>query len=90
MAVKRSPADDHHAFLAFSFEVSNSTEVLSIDGTHFRPVSLPGLVTIEASKLVTTTSGGWLVQANAAGAVQYWHCCSAAWSQRPQAAALSI
>ena len=62
-AVKRSPADDHHAFLAFSFEVSNSTEVLSIDGTHFRPVSLPGLVTDEASKLVTSAVGGWLVQA---------------------------
>ena len=63
MAVKRSPVDDHHAFLAFSFEVSNSTEVLSIDGTHFRPVSLPGLVTVEASKLITTAAGGWLVQA---------------------------
>ena len=62
-AVKRSPEDDHHAFLAFSFEVSNSTEVLSIDGTHFRPVSLPGLVTDEASKLVTSAAGGWLVQA---------------------------
>ena len=62
-AVKRSPEDDHHAFLAFSFEVSNSTEVLSIDGTHFRPISLPGLVTDEASKLVTSAAGGWLVQA---------------------------
>lgn len=62
-AVRRSPADDHHAFLAFSFEVSNSTEVLSIDGTHFRPVTLPGLVTDEASKLVTSAVGGWLVQA---------------------------
>ncbi len=62
-AVKRSPEDDYHAFLAFSFEVSNSTEVLSIDGTHFRPVLLPGLITDEASKLVTSAAGGWLVQA---------------------------
>ena len=75
MAVKRSPTDDHHAFLAFSFEVSNSTEVLSIDGTHFRPVSLPGLVTFEASKLVTTADGGWLVQATLRVLLQ--HCPAA-------------
>lgn len=63
LALKRNPSDEHDAYLAFSFEVDRTTAVLSIEGTHFQPVVLPGLDAEDATVLLTSVHGGWLVQA---------------------------
>lgn len=63
LALKQNPSDEHHAYLVFSFEVSRTTAVLSIEGTHFQPAALAGLDAEDATVLLTSVHGGWLVQA---------------------------
>jgi hypothetical protein len=53
---------DHHNMLGFSFPTIGSSSVMSLEGQTFRQLQLAGLSDNEASLLMTTAPGGWLVQ----------------------------
>ena len=62
IAVKAEWQQQHHAYLAFSFPLEGMTSVLDIQGTHFQPVSLPGLDPNCPTLLLAALPGGWMVQ----------------------------
>ena len=62
IAVKAEWRQQHHAYLAFSFPLEGTTSVLDIQGTHFQPVSLPGLDPNRPTLLLAALPGGWMVQ----------------------------
>lgn len=56
--------------LGFSFPSVCSSSVMSVEGQTFRQLALSGLSQHEASLLLDTTPGGWLLQ------VQGWARCA--------------
>jgi hypothetical protein len=55
----------HHSLLGFTFPSAGVSEVLSLAGTTFRQVALPGLQQGSASLLLAGLPGGWLLQVRA-------------------------
>lgn len=53
---------DQHSMLGFSFPSVGASSVMSLEGNTFRQLQLEGLSQQEASLLMATTPGGWLVQ----------------------------
>ncbi|KAL3140168.1 hypothetical protein ABBQ38_004444 [Trebouxia sp. C0009 RCD-2024] len=62
MAVKADWQQQHHAYLAFSFPLEGATSLLHIQGTHFQPITLPGLNPDCSTLLLAALPGGWMVQ----------------------------
>jgi hypothetical protein len=56
-----------HSLLGFTFPSAGVSEVLSLAGTTFRQVALPGLQQGSASLLMTGLPGGWLLQVGPGG-----------------------
>lgn len=51
-----------HSMLGFSFPSAGASSVMSLEGHTFRQLHLAGLQDSEASLLLTTAPGGWLLQ----------------------------
>lgn len=53
---------EQHSMLGFSFPSAGASSVMSLEGRTFRQLHLAGLQDSEASLLLTTAPGGWLLQ----------------------------
>lgn len=52
----------HHSMLGFSFPSAGASSVMSLQGDTFRQLQLQGLYQQQASLLMTSCPGGWLLQ----------------------------
>lgn len=59
---RQEQCPEQHSMLGFSFPSAGASSVMSLEGHTFRQLHLAGLQDSEASLLLTTAPGGWMVQ----------------------------